>query len=163
MGKRGPQPAPTDLKLIRGDRKSRVNNDAPIPDLEDVSPPAWLYPAALALWNEYAPRLEAKGCLTSWDLQTFAGWCDAVARREEAAQHLVDEGVTVESDVLDRNGKKTGNVRRVQNIWWQIWKDANEIAARIGTRFGLSPSERSQLKIGAGEPADGKSKERLLS
>lgn len=160
MGKRGPAPAPTTLKLVRGTRPDRVNTAEPAPGELPVAAPSWLTHGAFELWTRYAPDLQRQGVLKAWDCEAFAAWCDAVVRRAAAAQALDREGMVVEASVFDRNGKCTG-FRYQKSEWWGIWKDANEVIARVGARFGLTPSDRSQLKVGDGTKAA--PAERLLS
>ena len=159
MGKRGPQPAPTAMKLVKGERKDRLNVSEPIPDLEEIVAPDWLSEDALVVWDEYAPRLERRKVLTAWDAEAFAGWCDAVVRRRNAVAHLDDEGEVTTQEVFDRSGKNTGS-RSVRNPWMLVWKSANEVVQSVGARFGLTPSERSQLNVnvgvGTGAPAEPK-------
>jgi len=161
MGARGKPPAPTELKLVRGERKDRVNTNEPKPAEGEIIPPDWLCIEALDVWREYAPDLQAKKVLTPWDLESFAGWCDAVVRRWRAARCLDEEGEVTEQPVFNRNGDQTG-VRRAKNPWMYVWKDANEVVARVGARFGLTPSERSQLRVDPGQAIE-RSKRRLLS
>lgn len=160
MGKRGPQPKPTALKLVKGERKDRINTKSPVPDADAIVAPSWMGDEAKKVWAEYAPRLERKDVLTAWDCESFAGWCDAVARRQHAAHRLNIEGEVIEAQVFDRNGQPTG-VRIVQNQWMFVWKSANEVVQRVGARFGLTPSERNALSIGGAEKGD--TRERFLS
>ncbi|MCU1356394.1 MAG: Phage terminase, small subunit [Acidimicrobiales bacterium] len=153
---------PTNLALIAGDRKDRINTDEPIPAVDDVQPPEWLSTRALAEWHRLAPDLEAKGVLTAWDVQAFAEWCDAVATVIEATEHLEDEGYIVERKVFDRNGVETG-FRYVPNDWQYVKARALEITGKRGARFGLTPAERASLAIDRGGTGDGKDPERLLS
>lgn len=161
MGKRGPAPAPTALKLVRGDRASRVNDAEPLPDDEEILPPEWLRPEAIEVWNEYGPRLERKHVLTSWDVEQFAGWCDAVVLRRIAAKHLETEGAVVEQKVFNRQGTEEIGSRSVRSEWLGVWKDANSVIAQIGARYGMTPSERGQLKVDDGRSKNPKG--RLLS
>lgn len=69
MGKRGPAPKPTGLRVLHGDRADRINRDEPQPDEGDVQPPAWLGEAALEVWHTLADELTAKGVLTAWDVE----------------------------------------------------------------------------------------------
>jgi phage terminase small subunit len=57
MGKRGPAPAPTALKLVKGTHPSRVNRKEPKPAEREVKPPSWLEGVALEVWRYYAPDL----------------------------------------------------------------------------------------------------------
>lgn len=142
----GRPPKPTAVKKLRGERKDRINNDEPIPS-GPAACPTNLSEGAQAVWKRLAPDLVAKGVLTAWDVDEFAAFCDAVDRRDRAAEHLDTEGEVIESPVFDRNGVRTGE-RIVLSPWWQVWKGASEAMVRFGGRFGLSPADRAQLKVG---------------
>ncbi|TQE35464.1 phage terminase small subunit P27 family [Streptomyces ipomoeae] len=160
MGKRGPAPKPTQLRVLHGDRKDRINADEPTPDVGEVLPPAWLSDAALDVWEAFAGDLEAKRVLTPWDTEAFANWCDAVARRRDAAEHVEEEGAVVEAPVFNKNGDLVGH-RRAKNPWLMALDAADAQVQRYGARFGLTPSDRAQLKIP--NQGEGLGAERLLS
>lgn len=164
MGKRGPAPKPTALKLVAGTRTDRVNRNEPSPSDElDVEPPEWLTDdVALATWDRLAPDLIDRGVLTGWDVQAFAEWCAAVATIATAESHLAADGHVVEATVFDRNGSPAGT-RVVRNEWSRVWKDAMEVAARRAAKFGLTPSDRAGISVGGTTVADGADPERLLS
>jgi len=147
------------LKILHGARKDRVNTAEPQPAAGEVVAPE-LSKAARAVWDRLAPDLEVKGVLTFWDLDAFAGYCDAVARRDEAARQLDAHGEVVRADVFDRNGVVTGQ-RVVTSPWFGVWKASNDAVLRFGARFGLSPSDRSQIKTTV--PKDPQGVERYFS
>lgn len=160
MGKRGPAGKPTELRVLHRDRKDRINTDEPKPSALEVEPPAWLDDAALQVWEDFAPDLVAKKVLTGWDTEAFACWCDAVVRRRTAAEHLREEGEVVEHPVFNKNGDITGH-RSGKNPWLLVLDGADAQVQRYGARFGLTPSDRAQIKTdGAGA---GRGAERLLS
>lgn len=162
MGQRGPAPKPTALKLLHGvDRHNpgRVNRAEPQPGADAIEPPNWLSAQAVEVWERYAPDLIDKGVLTAWDCEAFACWCDAVVRRRDAAGHVEREGAVVESDVFNKNGDVAGT-RLGKNPWLLALDAADAQVQRYGARFGLTPSDRSQLSIGADT---GLGAERLLS
>lgn len=92
--------------------------------------------------------------LTAWDAETFAAWCDAVARRRRAAGHLERDGEVLESTVYDRNGQPTGT-RLVRNPWTLVLSEADAEVQRYAARFGLTPGDRAHLKIAAPDRAPG--------
>lgn len=144
MGQRGPHKTPTALKVLTGAKG--IGDGEPVPATGEVVCPSNLTADAQAVWARLAPDLIAKHVLTPWDVDEFAAFCDAVARRDQASDKLDTEGHVVEVEVFDRNGKPTG--KRVQlSPWWQIWKGTNEVVLRIGGRFGLTPSDRAGLKV----------------
>lgn len=149
VGKRGPAPAPTSLKLVRGTRADRVNTAEPVPSTVDLEPPDWLTDAAVAIWDEYAPDLIRKGVLTAWDVEAFAVTCDAGARRRKAAITLATEGEIVELPVFDKNGVQSG-LRKTRNPWLLVLNQADAQLQRWAARFGLTPSDRAQLAGGDG-------------
>ncbi|WP_340382299.1 phage terminase small subunit P27 family [Streptomyces sp. SS7] len=160
MGKRGPAPKPTQLRVLHGDRKDRINADEPQPSAGEIAAPDWLGDRALEVWDAYAPDLEAKRVLTAWDVEAFAAWCDAVARRRDAAEHVDEEGAVVEMPVFNKNGEETGT-RRGKNPWLLALDAADAQVRTYGARFGLTPSDRAGLKIP--NEGDGLGAERLLS
>ncbi|MEW2635251.1 phage terminase small subunit P27 family [Streptomyces sp. NPDC048389] len=160
MSRPGRPSKPTNLKVLHGDRKDRINNDEPQPDAGEILPPGWLSDDALEVWEQFAGDLEAKRVLTPWDTEAFANWCDAVARRRDAAAHVDEEGAVVELPVFNKNGEETGH-RRAKNPWLLALDAADAQVQRYGARFGLTPSDRAQLKIP--NQGEGKGAERLLS
>ena len=151
MGNRGPHPAPTALKLVRGTRADRVNTDEPVPSppAVELEPPEWLTEAAVAIWDVYAPDLIRKGVLTAWDVEAFAVCCDAAARRRKAAAALAEEGEVIKLPVFDKNGKHTGD-RVARNPWTVVLGQADRQLQTWAARFGLTPSDRAQLTGGDG-------------
>ena len=152
MGVRGQgRPAkPTALKVLHGDRRDRINTQEPAPMAGVVEPPGWLDDPAQRYWRRLAPDLADKGVLTAWDAEAFAVWCDAAARHAEAAQQVHREGLIVPG--------AAGGV--VKNPACQLVRDYAQIMSVQAARFGLTPSDRSQLKVerSSAAPAD-----RLLS
>ena len=155
MGKRGPAGKPTTLRVLHGDRKDRINTDEPVPAAVQVVPPEWLTAGGRDVWAAYAPDLIAKKVLTPWDAETFAAWCDAADRRRRAAAALAAEGEVVDLPVFNKNGELTGH-RRGKNPWTFVLNEADGQVQRYGARFGLTPSDRAQLKVGEGtrDPLD---------
>lgn len=70
-----------------------------------------------------------------------------MARRARAAAQLDVDGEVIAQPVFDRNGQQQG-FREVRSPWWLVWKDADAAVQRWGARFGLTPSERSQITVG---------------
>lgn len=148
----GRRPAPTKVKELKGEKRAdRRNNAEPVPGVGDISPPSNLSAGAGAVWDRLAPDLTAQGVLTPWDVDAFAILCDAIDRSDTAREHLDAEGAVTEQPVFNRNGEKTG-VRVLANPWWKVYKEAADLAAKYGCRFGWTPSDRASLKVGHDEP-----------
>lgn len=151
MGKAGFKPAPTRLKVVRGDAESRINREEPLPsDMGEVRPPDWLTGEALAVWNYYETDLKDKGCLTAWDVDTFAIFCKAVEVYRDCARQM---GTTYTA----QGG--AGGV--IKSPYHQIMRDCDQTIAKFSSRFGLTPGDRADLKVG-GEKTIASGAERIL-
>lgn len=152
MGKRGPAPKPTSLRVLHGDQESRINRHEPQPTERAIESPRVLDEYAASVWERLAPDLIAKKVLTAWDVDQFATFCEAASTYKEAREHLSVEGLTARG--------AAGGV--IKSPYWQIIRDAADIMTRVGGRFGLTPSDRSSLTMGDAESA-GRGAERFLS
>ena len=152
MGRRGPKPAPTQLKVVRGDEERHINRDEPIPsDRGDIRPPEGTSDGALKVWNYLAADLIDKGCLTSWDVYTFQVFCEAVAAYHENKE-LMGKQYTARG--------AAGGV--IKSPHWQIMRDASDVMAKYSSRFGLTPGDRADLKVGAEDLKPKGGAERIL-
>ena len=161
MGKRGPAKRPTNLALLHGEsRPSRVNLNEPKPDDDEVIPPAWLGEQALEVWNRLAPDLEAKGVLTAWDVDAFAQLCSAIIVAQDALQDIAENGTSCKTIVRElSDGTLIYDLRK--NPAWQIARESMGLMVSLGGRFGLNPSDRSQLTMKSSDD-NGKGADRLL-
>jgi P27 family predicted phage terminase small subunit len=152
VGRRGPAPAPTQLRLLRGDQPKRINTDEPQP--RDVPPgrPVWLSPAAVEEWDRLLPDLVAMRTVKAVDATGLAAYCEAVARFRAATAVVAQTGPLV----IGRDGlaHKNPAVQQARDASYEIRMWARE--------FGLTPSARSPLRVevSAGGPS---AAERLLS
>ena len=96
MGKRGPAPLPTSIKLLHGEtRPSRLNPDAPRPIARLPIPPADMDPRAREVWDRQIESMAATGVLTPVDTDSLRAYCEAVSRYEVAARLLASSGPVV--------------------------------------------------------------------
>jgi len=152
MGKRGVPGKPTALRVLDGDRPSRINRDEPVPAQGGlVEPTIALSDEARAVWDRLAPDLIAKKVLTGWDADAFTTFCATAATYRAASESLAVEGMVARG--------AAGGV--IKSPYWQIMRDCVAVMTTIGSRFGLTPSDRAQLKIGGSEES-GRGAERLL-
>lgn len=161
MGKRGPAKRPLALATLHGEtRPSRVNLNEPVPDEGEVAPPDWLGHRALEIWMRLAPDLKAKGVLTPWDVDSFASFCAAVVVNQDALRNIEDNGTSVTTPVRElTDGTIIYELRK--NPAWQIARESTAIMVTMGGRFGLNPSDRTQLTMKPDEDT-GKGADRLL-
>lgn len=153
MGKRGPAPKPTALRVLHGDRRDRINDREPIPPEGEVTPPEDLSSDARAVWDRLASDLIRVGVLTPWDVDAFRITCEALARYQQATKLVNGSALLVQGP----NGL-------IKNPALAVQREAETTFAQYAARFGLTPSDRSQLKVDvpvAGGKGPGA--ERLLS
>jgi P27 family predicted phage terminase small subunit len=156
MGARGPKPAPTHLKLLKGTQESRVNRDEPIPTKGEVIVPPGMTDAARAVWDELAQDLMDKGCLTPWDVYAFEAFCEAVAQYREC-RRLLNSAKSTTGKYTERGA--AGGV--IKSPYHQMMRDCVETMSKIGGRFGFTPGDRANLTIG-GEDKKEHGAERIL-
>ena len=140
------KPAPTALKVIRGDRESRINREEPVPSDGDVIVAPEMSVGGREVWDSLASDLADKGCLTSWDVYTFAAFCEAVAKWRECRK-LLEEHVSDYGKYVERGA--AGGV--IKSPYHQIMRDCEETMAKFSSRFGLTPADRASLKIERGQ------------
>lgn len=145
MGKRGPQPAPTPLRVLRGDRPSRVNPNEPQPDvpLDPLAAPAWMNEQAKEIWDSLAPQMHRKGVLSEWDVPAFAVFCEALVHHRLACE-VVDA-----SAVLIRGRRQDGAL--VKNPALQVIRDSAAIIRGFAQEFGMTPAARSGIELPLGD------------
>lgn len=153
MGARGPKPRPTHLKVIQGERESRINRDEPLPSEGEVVKVEGMSEAASAVWDELADDLIDKGCLTPWDVYLFEAFCEAVASFRENRDLLRANGYTA-------RGSHGGVIKSPHH---QIMRDCQQTMAQIGSRFGFTPGDRANLEIKEPESGHASGAERILA
>lgn len=152
MGERGPKSRPNHLKALMGVDERYVNRDEPIPTEGAIVPPVDLPDDAQAVWDRLAPDLIAKKVLTSWDVDAFASYCRWAALYNRAAREVENEEVTVP-------GSHGGTVL---NPAIRAMDTADKGMRAVGSRFGLTPGDRAELKVDHGSGSRSGA-ERLLS
>ena len=77
---RGPAAAPTALKLLKGVRPNRINQNEPKPrSVSGTIPPGWnlqMSDSATRFWKKWAPKLSELGVLTETDLPALRVLCE---------------------------------------------------------------------------------------
>lgn len=173
MGKRGPQPKPTAVKALEGNRAKRpLKADAvqPVIGEREPPPPAYLGPIAAAEWKRLARTLHLNSCLGDLDLSTFAMFCQSfedwrmatmALERQAAAEKDVERALVAwELAEPSTRGAKpepetaygglviaTSNGNVVQNPLVGIRNKARMDCMKLAAQFGLSPSSRVGLDV----------------
>lgn len=157
MGARGPKPKPTHLKVIEGERESRINRDEPLPSEGKARKPDGMTAGASAVWDEIAPDLMNKGCLTTWDVYAFEALCEAISNFREC-RDLLHSHNSGEGKFMERGGG--GGL--IKSPYHQMMRDHIETVAKLGSRFGFTPGDRANLDIKMPESGHASGAERLL-
>lgn len=151
MGRRGPAPKPTNLRLLHGDRKDRINISEPLP-AEGQPGPGVASDAVREVWDYTLHQLQTMGLATPADRDALYAYCEAVVLHREACRLVAKSGVLLRGI--------HGNP--IRNPALQVMRDSAQVMRAFAQVFDLTPSSRSQIKTmpDAGERASG---ERLLS
>lgn len=138
MGTRGPAPKPTELKRLQGNPGRRpLGKDEAQPDTVLMYCPRWMSDVAKAKWRQIAPRLRHARLLTEVDHDLLSAFCVAFARWQEADGMVQKQGQVITS----KNGSE----------YLSPWLVASSMAFKemisIAAKFGMSPSDRTRIKI----------------
>jgi P27 family predicted phage terminase small subunit len=143
MGRRGPVPQPTKLKLLHGEsRPSRVGKPEPQPRETLPTAPNWFTDEAREVWDRTVRELDAMGLAFAADRDSLVVYVNAVVNYERAQKFLDIAGVMIK-------GVDGGVVRNPANA---IVKQNAVLIGRFAREFGLTPSARVGLTIELSDP-----------
>lgn len=135
MGRRGPAPKPTQLRLLHGDRPARVNDREPVARDVLPEPPASVAGDVREVWEYTVRELAAMRVVSSADRDALLCYCEAVVAHRKASAVLAKSPVLVK-------GALGGLVR---NPALAIQRDAAHTIRAFAQEFGLTPSARSRI------------------
>jgi len=147
MGRHGPAPEPTALKLVHGNPGKRPLNKAePRPARRRPRRPDWLEGEAQAAWDELIPMLDAMGVLTEVDGRAVSRYCKLWARWVKLTA-MIDKAGEV-YPMRDKDGNVTSfrtfpQVKIIESLSCEL--------RMLEREFGLTASARSNLTVGAPE------------
>lgn len=153
MGRRGPRPTPTNVRLLHGDRADRINLDEPAAPDGLPQCPDDASDEVREVWDYTVDQLDTMGTATPADRDSLRAYCEAVVTHRKACALLA------KSNVLIRSAKGGSLIR---NPVVQIQRDAAATLRGFAQEFGLTPSARSEIRM-ARETGHGRSADRLLS
>lgn len=136
---------PTNVKELHGDYKKdpqRKNRSEPIPSSQEIKPPPWLTVSARRIWDEIAPDRIEKGVLTTWDVDSFGLFCEALTLARQGVAEAYDKPSPGQPSPMSK------------------FKEAVRLCATLGGQFGWTPGDRQKLVVGKD---DGGSAEEYLS
>jgi P27 family predicted phage terminase small subunit len=143
MGRRGPKPIPTELKILRGNPgKQKLNADEPQPPTDGITMPPHLGEVAAARWHELLPMLQATRVMTRADVEALARYCDTWEWWLAVRVKLKKEGDTY--PILNDGGEIKYIAQRPEvSITHKL---AGQLR-QLESDFGLSPAARASLKV----------------
>ena len=150
MGKRGPRPEPTIIKMAKGNPGKRpLNKSEPKPPSDDITPPEWVTGVSLEKWAEVVPKLVGMGVMTNADIDTIARYC---TMHEQYVKYLAQ--VRRGLDVLVIRDDK-GKVKYMQSTPAATMLTKLAVSMlRIEQEFGLTPSARTGIATTQSKPQD---------
>lgn len=144
MGRRGPAPEPTAIKLIKGNPgKRKLNKQEPQPIVTLPHCPDYLDDSARLEWNRLAPILVRMKVLTEADYIALASLCQTYSTMVKAQEQLNKTGILFKTP--------SGYVQQSPLIG--IVNSCTEKIVTLCREFGLTPSARSRVQSNQPEMA----------
>lgn len=144
MGARGPAPTPTKILERRGSWRASLRQGEPRPDPVEPKKPRWLPKTAGRIWDQVVRQLMALGVLAEVDWSVVAQFCEARAEVNRWRRKLDREGWVL----------RTPKGYRYLNPHVSLLNKAREQLRSAEQRLGLSPADRSRIRIAPQEDAE---------
>lgn len=143
MGRRGPPPKPTNLRVLQGNPGKRpISPREPKPRKTAPRCPEWLSDEAKKVWRRTVPELKALGVLTTIDGDALAGYCATYAQWKEATVFIDKHGMAYPL----RDGE--GRVKCMQQFpQVAVARGALFLLKAFMQEFGLTPASRSRIQV----------------
>jgi P27 family predicted phage terminase small subunit len=150
MGRRGPPPQPTSLRILRGNPGHRpLNESEPQPPADAIEPPSYLQGVSLEKWHDVVKKLEDMSLMTNADVDTIARYCVMYERYQKYLDQ-VRRGL----DVLVMR-EESGRVRYMQiTPAATMLSKLDEQMLRVEREFGFTPASRSEIQTSPKVPND---------
>lgn len=148
MGRRGPAPKPTALKLIAGNPGRRpLNTNEPVPPSGEPVQPAFLDASARAVWAQIVPDLAKCGLARSIDGVTLGRYCVNVVLWTEAVAFVRKNGSTYA--IRDKpTGETPGKIIAIKEYPQSaMQRKLAQLLLQIEREFGLTPAARTRIKL----------------
>ncbi len=147
MGRRGPRPQPSALRVIRGRSHHGRRAGEPQPERGRPNCPTWLPESAKDEWHRVVPLLDGMGVLTKIDRAALEGYCVSYAKWRDAEAKLMRFGPLM---------KPTSSGYIPQSPYVALARQSLEEMRRFMQEFGMTPSSRTRIGVlpGQEEPDD---------
>jgi P27 family predicted phage terminase small subunit len=132
--------APTALKLLKGERTSRVNKDEPQPD-DGVPQCPTKNKAVREVWDYTLTQLVRMRTITMADRDALHAYCEQVVQYRAAAEMVERDGAVIAGP----NGP-------VKHPAMSIMRETGVMIKTFARDFGLTPSARSAIRVSDQQP-----------
>lgn len=145
MGRRGPPPKPTPIRVLEGNPSRRpINENEPKPAEGIPAMPPHLDRRARRIWRDIVPELSRLGLLTVVDGEALAAYCTAASMAYNARKVLKEKGYTFKTP--------SGYLQQRPEV--AILNKAMHLVKAFAQEFGLTPSARSRLSTDTAKEDD---------
>ena len=141
MGRRGPRPKPTALKILEGNPGRRTLRSEPQAPRGEPPMPTWLDAEGRAEWRRLCDSLALLGLLCTTDRGCLAILCDLWSESVRLTKRLR------RMPVAESGGVRAGRIASQLRTSMQMY-------VKIAREFGLTPAARIGLPVGAAPAAD---------
>ena len=141
MGKRGPVPKPTALRVVEGNpshhKKRAPGRTEPTAEPVRLVPPKGLGRDAKARFSQLSEKLFKLGITLSVDRDVLIAYCDAYARGKVMKLHCETFGYTYTTD---------SGMRRIVPEYIILERE-RAVCFRLGGELGIGPAARTRLTV----------------
>lgn len=138
MGRRGPAPRPTVLKVLAGNPdKQKKNRNEPKPRPLKPWCPSWLDDDAKREWFRVLPILFKAGLVTEADGTALAAYCQSYSMWKQATKTLQEGGFT---------NRAPGGYRMLRPEVAMVQRSL-ALIKQYCAEFGMTPSARSRMEV----------------
>lgn len=142
MGRRGPPPKPTALRLLEGNPSKRAINAAePMPTPNAPKMPTWLDRAARLEWRTIVPELASLGLLTVVDRAVLASYCQSYSNLQSAQKVLKIKGMVIKAPSGYPMPRPEVAISHKERLLLKAYCQ----------ELGLTPSARSRMSVNEGK------------
>lgn len=160
MGKRGPQPLPANVHILRGNPSKKPAHqliDSLQPEIDIPDCPVHLWPEAKKEWKRITGELKRYGLISKLDraalclyVQTWAELVHAekmLKRNMARAAKKMAEAEAAGQDYAGGDGmvEITTNGNMIYSPYWVIANKARNQVDKFLSNFGMSPSSRGRV------------------
>jgi len=134
-------PKPTALKKLQGNPGKRaLNKNEPMPKGKPDAAPLEMDNRAKACYRKLAEKLAAIGIATDMDSLTLQSMSEIWGMMQEAQEGIRQHGLLIEQEMY-------GEKRQKKSPYVSIYFEALPLFLQLASRFGMTPADRSKLKV----------------